>query len=120
MALGTAVVTVQGSCAMMTLLNKFLGLFGGELISIKITLIGQEREGGYIYLTSPELKGFSFMLEPGEDDLKAIIAAMDEPLHAYLEAKLAFDRAKRRKPDLTGLRITQRHPINLVAELCGT
>jgi hypothetical protein len=111
----------QGSCAMMALLNRFLGflgLFGRKLT--KITFIGHEREGGYIYLNSPELRGFSFMLEPGENNLKTIIAAIDEPLRAYLAAKLAFRHATQRRPDLTGLRITQQHPINLVAELCKT
>src|ERR1039458_2955814 len=103
---------------MIEFLNKILPLFGWELIKRKITFRGQEREGGYIYLTSPELRGFSFMLEPGERDLKSIIDALDEPLEAYLEAHIAYQHGRAMRPDLTGMRITQRHPINLKAELC--
>ena len=29
-------------------------------------LIGEERDGGYTYLFSKDLPGFTFMLEPGE------------------------------------------------------
>jgi hypothetical protein len=106
----------ESEMVMMSLLNSFFGLFGRR--ATKITFIGHEREGGYTFLTSPELKGFSIMLEPGEDNLKGILGALEQPLDAYLEARRAFQKAKQRRSDLTGLRITQHHPMNLVAELC--
>lgn len=51
-----------------------------------ITLIGEQQDDGYIFITSPELKGFSLMLEPDEDkNLATIISAVHEPLITYLD-----------------------------------
>ena len=35
-------------------------------------LIGEERDGGYTYLFSKDLPGFTFMLEPGEVELSRL------------------------------------------------
>ncbi len=49
-----------------------------------ITFIAHEREGGYTYITSPDLPGFTFMLEPGEE--RNIRKLINEPLMVYLNA----------------------------------
>ena len=50
-----------------------------------LTFTSCEREGGYRYITSPELPGFSFMLEPGEDtNILTFLDAIGESLVAYL------------------------------------
>jgi hypothetical protein len=62
-------------------LLKFLGF---EMR--KVTLIGELQDDGYIFITSPELKGFSLMLEPDEDkNFATIINAVYEPLITYLD-----------------------------------
>jgi hypothetical protein len=44
--------------------------------------------GGYFLVTSPDLPGFSMLLEPGEaDDIKSLIDALTGPLKAYLEVE---------------------------------
>jgi hypothetical protein len=46
------------------------------------------REGGYHFVRSADLPGFTMMLEPGEaDSLKSIMDALYEPVMAYLEAE---------------------------------
>lgn len=40
-----------------------------------VTFNKQSREGGYTFVTSPELPGFSFMLEPNENDIALMEAA---------------------------------------------
>ena len=57
-----------------------------------ITLKGEEREGGYLYISSPQLKGFTLLLEPKDyTDFKIFIDAVDEPLTNYLNA---FEKAR--------------------------
>lgn len=59
------------------------------------TLIGEEREGGYIFVSSSDLRGFTLMLEPGERDIEktieAIRPALMGHLDIYLRAKLPSD-----------------------------
>lgn len=40
-----------------------------------VTFNKQSREGGYTFVTNPELPGFSFMLEPNENDIALMEAA---------------------------------------------
>jgi hypothetical protein len=90
------------------------------------TLIGEAREGGYYYLTSPDLPGFTFMLEPSEaDDVQKTIEAITPALQTYIIACMKAHAAKIAKEeprprisyaDLRGLH--KRKPINLVAEFC--
>ncbi|MEX2200664.1 MAG: hypothetical protein WD711_04650 [Dongiaceae bacterium] len=101
----------------MSFIDRLLGSRGINRIHT-ITLIGNERGGGYTYLTSPELPGFSFMLEPGEaDDIKKLMNVIHEPLSTYYSAYSAHLRATSRKatPRVTGLREKKR--MNFVAEL---
>ena len=97
----------------MSWIDSFLALF--NIKRIKIRLHGHERDGGYTYITSPELPGFSFMLEPGEDEnIRSFIDAIDEPLMTYIDA---YYKAESRKAPshLAGLR--QSNHNNFVAEL---
>ena len=97
----------------MSMIERFLGWFG--IRKIAITLIGHEREGGYTYINSPQLPGFTFMLEPGEDEsFRTFIGAIEEPLTAYLDAHFRAE-ARTRHVQLTGIR--QSKPMNYVAEL---
>ena len=74
-----------------------------------------EREGGYTYIESPDLPGFTFMLEPGEDkNIRTFIDAIDEPLMAYLGAHF------KATPEADRIQMTgfwQSKPMNYVAEL---
>ena len=96
----------------MSTIERLLGLFGIRKISI--TLIGNEREGGYTYITSPQLPGFTFMLEPGEEQtLRAFFDAIEEPLMAYVAAHFEAE-SRTRHVHLTGIR--QAKAKNYVAE----
>ena len=57
-------------------------------MQISFTLIGEEREGGYTYFTSPELKGFRYLSAPDDDgdELEAMKPILVEHLTAYLRA----------------------------------
>lgn len=59
----------------------------------KISLRRERQEDGYVLITSPELSGFSLLLEPGDyGDFKSLIDAVSEPLTNYI---IAYDRAKK-------------------------
>ena len=94
--------------------DKILSLFG--IKTIRLTFIGHEREGGYVFITSPELPGFTFMLAPGEaENIRTFINAIDEPLDAYLDAYFGADKHDDRM-QIMGIR--QSKPMNYVAEVC--
>ena len=98
----------------MSIIDRLLALFGFEKISI--SLIGHEREGGYTYITSPQLPGFTFMLEPGEEqNIRNIIDAIDEPLMAFIDAHLKAGASMNKHLHLTGFR--QSNGNKFVAEL---
>lgn len=98
----------------MSIMKKLLWMLG--IRTIKIMLIGHEREGGYIYITSPDLPGFTFMLEPGEEkNIRTFIDAIHDPLTAYVEAHFKATSSAD-NIELTGYR--QSKPMNYVAEFC--
>jgi hypothetical protein len=85
-------------------------------------IIGQEVEGGYYDISSPDLPGFRFMLDPEEaEDIGKMTAALSPALDAYLDAYVqAQDRHERMKALISQANLGRRgRPINLVAELCG-
>jgi hypothetical protein len=84
----------------------------------KFTLYGEEREGGYMYVTSSDLPGFSFMLEPSEKDVESMLAAIKPALSAYLSARDAKARKEALRPRFTNIRFEGKQK-NLVAELCA-
>ena len=97
----------------MSMIERLLAHFG--IRKITITLMLDEREGGYTYITSPQLPGFTFMLEPGEDEnIRTFIDAIEEPLMAYLPAHFKAE-LRTSNVHLTGIR--QSKAKNYVAEL---
>jgi hypothetical protein len=66
-----------------------VGNFGEDKMKRDQTfrLIGESCEGGYTYVTSPDLPGFTFMLEPNEEDLQTVIEAMQPALEAFIKAR---------------------------------
>ena len=97
----------------MSMIDRLLALIG--IRRIKITFIGHERGGGYTYITSPQLPGFTFMLDPGEErDLRAFVDAIEKPLMTYLVAHFKAE-SRIRQVHLTGMR--QSKAKNYVAEL---
>ena len=67
---------------------------------LTVTLQGEEREGGYFFVSSPELRGFSLLLDPDDyTDLRKVIDAVAEPLAAYMEVReRARSRAEPKQP----------------------
>ncbi len=64
--------------------EKIMAFLKGRFI---INLYSEEREGGYMYVYSPDLKGFSLLLEPDQTkDILSMLSAMQEPMLAYAEA----------------------------------
>ena len=98
-------------------LLKFLGF---ELR--KITLIGEQQDDGYIFITSPELEGFSLMLEPDEDkNIATIINVVYEPLITYLDVlNDARHKATARKGryEVRGFSMTAPHSYTARLSIC--
>ena len=90
-------------------------LTGGKVIR----LIGNPRPGGYVFVTSPDLPGFSVMLRPGEhDDAMAVFAVLSEPLKAFLmAASRASSHAEQR---LRVMAVRETAPASYLAEFCTT
>jgi hypothetical protein len=82
-----------------------------------INLIGEPRAGGYVFLKSPDLPGFSMMLAPGQHaELGAFVKAVEEPLMAFIAAECeASEHAKRLK--MAGA--TRTDSTTYLAELCA-
>lgn len=96
--------------------HRLLSLFGIERLTI--TLKGEKREGGYIFIYSPDLKGFSLLLEPGDySDFKTFIDAIYGPLLAYLKLYVeARDTARKRQKSLRLYAMKESAPM--VAKIC--
>ena len=82
---------IRGS--VMTTLIRGVALAGARIFAFLtgnkiIVLLIEPREAGYSVVSSPDLPGFSMMLEPGEtDDIQSLIDALTAPLKAYLEVE---------------------------------
>jgi len=96
--------------------RRLLSWFNKERFTI--TLKGEEREGGYIFIYSPDLKGFSLLLEPGDySDFKTFIDAIYDPLLAYLKLYFqARDTARKRHENLRLYAMEESAPM--VAKMC--
>lgn len=86
-------------------------------------LRGEQLEGGYIGISSPDLPGFRYMLKPDiAEDIPKIIEALEPALDAFLGAYMAAQDHEDMQKKLTA-NITKadlgRHggPMSLVAEL---
>jgi hypothetical protein len=82
-----------------------------------INLIGEPRAGGYMFLKSPDLPGFSMMLDPSQhSELGAFVKTVEAPLMAFIAAECRADEhAKRLK--IAGA--TQTDSTTYLAELCA-
>ena len=56
--------------------------------TITIRLEGQPTEDGRMYITSPDLRGFHFIVEHGEDPVGAMSPTLMEFMGQYLNAKI--------------------------------
>jgi len=90
-------------------------LSGHKLVRIAVS----PREGGYVFLNSPDLPGFSLMLKPGDmESFDTMTAAVTGPLEAFIKSEYQACRATKSKD----VRIMgMRHPDSsrIVAELCA-
>jgi hypothetical protein len=82
-----------------------------------INLIGQPRPGGYVLIKSPELPGFSMMLERDQHaELGTFVKTIEAPLMAFIAAEChADDRAKK----LRMMGATRTDSTTYLAELCA-
>ena len=89
-------------------------------------LIGEPREGGFYYIKSPHLPGFTFLAQPDEaQDVTLLMKAITPALGAYLNSYFKAQDAKVRKPgevkmpfaDLRGARASRRERITAELDL---
>jgi hypothetical protein len=87
------------------------------------TLIGEPREGGYYYLKSEDLPGFTFLVAPDEaQDIEKLTKALAPALSGFLVATFAAQDASQNAPrratlpyiDLRGAK----HHAPIIAEAC--
>jgi hypothetical protein len=86
-------------------------------------IYGRKLDGGYYYLTSPDLPGFRATLPPEQlDDLGTLAHAIEPALGAYLNAYLRAQKAedKRIRAHIYEARLPRHgRAMNLVAEFCA-
>jgi hypothetical protein len=114
---------------MWTTIERIKSLLTGKTIikrSGSATLIGEPRDGGYYYLKSPDLPGFTFLISPEEsEDIEKLSEAIKPALSAYLAAHIFFEKRQQHAKiqpriyyaDLSGAPAGK--PMNLIAELCN-
>jgi hypothetical protein len=83
---------------------------------------GRELDGGYYFLTSPDLPGFRATLAPDQiNDIATLTTTIQPALEAYLHAYMRAQRAHDQRISAQFSKATlPRHgrSMNLVAELC--
>jgi hypothetical protein len=100
----------------MSFIDRIRSFFPDRPIAIKLNLAA--REGGYVFVSSPQLRGFNLLLDPGEDysDLKTFVDAVSEPLTVYMNE---FQRARHAQREKLRLRSAEMDGDgSLVANLC--
>lgn len=76
----------------MGMLLRLWALCRGHKLVLMTT---QRRSGGYVFVTSPNLPGFSLMLHPEDGkSVQALSAALEGPLQAFIEAEYQACRKK--------------------------
>jgi hypothetical protein len=86
---------------------------GHRIITFQI----EPRAGGYFFVRSHDLPGFTMMLEPGEaDSPKVLVEALYEPVTAYLEAESKSAGRTPRRTDFRG-RGPASKPIRVMGSL---
>jgi hypothetical protein len=67
----------------MSFFSKLLRIFGTDML--EISLIAEEQDEGYLFLYSPQLKGFTLMLAPEQTkNIAALMNALHDPFMAYM------------------------------------
>ncbi len=103
----------------MSMLGRWRAYQQGHRL-LRLGLVASPREGGYMFINSPDLPGFSIMLSPSEtEDFDAFVAALGKPLVAFVSAEYKAsqalkDGAKVHLRDMDPLRGTSK----FYAELC--
>ena len=101
----------------MGIMLKLIALFTGHKL---VRLVGSPRNGGYVFINSPDLPGFSLMLRPGDaDDIGSLTAAIHSPLKTFIEAEYSAYRKLNQNKQLRVMGFRLATPSNLVAELCS-
>jgi len=95
-----------------------LSWFGIERITITLKL--EKREGGYIFISSPELKGFNLLLAPGNyNDFKEFVDAVHEPLTTYINAYQRAKKSARARQEALRLYATRiKEGPSMIATMC--
>ncbi|WP_024340908.1 hypothetical protein [Bradyrhizobium japonicum] len=101
----------------MGFISRLLAVMSGHK-RIRIDL--SEREGGYALVTSPDLPGFSVMLNPkdqegGIDSMKSAIVG---PLEAFVKAECEAVENHKHNKRVKIHELSRGNGSNLVAELC--
>jgi len=93
-------------------------MFGFRRSRSRVRLALEPHAEGYVFVQSPDLPGFTFVLGPGEDqNIRTLTDAMFGPLTAFLAAQRETERARPAEPvEVTGIRRTGSRKY--VAELC--
>lgn len=102
----------------MFVVRLFAMLSGHKLIR----LVGEPRVGGYVFVKSPDLPGFSLMLHPSEaEDPSRVFAAIYDPVIAFIEAEFrAGQIADGNRVRLTSFKQTTsaQESTSYLAEMC--
>ena len=88
-----------------------------------IELHGKEAKDGRILVTSPDLKGFYFVVQPGEDPIEAMTPTLIEFMGVYLNAKVCrIERAetpRQYRHKSFGIVQNPQHDYSLIAEVAA-
>ena len=105
--------------------NRFLNRLTGRRPRLGATgcaeFYGYEKEGGFYYLTSPDLPGFRATLSPAQlTDIPTLTNTIQPALDAYLKTYLRAQRAEDHiKAHINSATLPGHgRPMNLVAEFC--
>lgn len=104
---------------MATVISFFFRVWAAMHGATAIRLIGVPRPGGFVFVTSPDLPGFSVMLRPGEhEDASSVFAVLSDPLKNFLTAEChANEPPAKKRVRVTAVRETARD--SYLAELCA-
>jgi hypothetical protein len=106
----------------MSAIGRFQAYMAGHRM---VRLSASPREGGYIFVNSPDLPGFSVMLQPGElDDFESLVAALGKPLEAFVNAEYHAAQAHASKVARDGSQVRlkgmqYRSKSEITADLCA-
>jgi hypothetical protein len=96
----------------MATIFRILAVLSGHKL---IRLVFSQRGGGHALVTSPDLPGFSLMLDPNElENFGSMTAAVSGPLESFIKAECDAVEASKRM-QIRGMRQTT--DSNMVAEL---